>query len=122
MPILDVEMVVSQPLDQPRKLAQRIADATADLFEAGERRVWVRLRELPESHYAENGKAVSGTLPIFIDVLKSSSDSRDIRRQESVALAELIASACDRPKEHVHVLYAPPAAGRIAFGGLLMEG
>ena len=30
-----------------------------------------------------------------------------------------IAEACSRPVEDVHILFEPPAAGRIAFGGKL---
>lgn len=33
------------------------------------------------------------------------------------SLTEAVASACDRPSQGVHVIYEPPARGRIAFGG-----
>ena len=34
-------------------------------------------------------------------------------------LTGAIAAACGRPEENVHLVYEPPAKGRIAFGGEL---
>ncbi|MCB9602302.1 MAG: RidA family protein [Sandaracinus sp.] len=43
-----------------------------------------------------------------------------IRAREAAALAEAFAVLLERPR--VHVLFEPPAAGRIAFGGELVAG
>ena len=56
MPILDVELVVNEgdpPL--PADLAREIADAAGEIFDQPPGECWVRLREIPRRHYAENG-------------------------------------------------------------------
>lgn len=48
--------------------------------------------------------------------------SGDALRDEVAALTRVVAASCDRPTDNVHVLYgAPAAAGRLAFGGSLVE-
>ncbi len=42
-------------------------------------------------------------------------------KDEIAELTERFAEICGRSPEHVHIIYEPPAAGRIAFGGKLRE-
>ncbi len=121
MPILDVEIV--GPLDEAVEdgLAARLADAAAAVIDPDRPQgTWVRLRRLTLDGYAENaGGPPDGTLPVFVSVLEAAPPQSDALEREARALTEAVATACGRPAEHVHLLYEPPAAGRIAFGGEL---
>lgn len=121
MPILDVEIV--GPLDGAIEdgLATRLADAAAAVLDPDRPHgTWVRLHRLPLECYAENaGGPLDGTLPVFVSVLEAVPPRGDALDREVRALTEAVAEARDRPAEHVHLLYEPPAAGRIAFGGEL---
>jgi phenylpyruvate tautomerase PptA (4-oxalocrotonate tautomerase family) len=41
-------------------------------------------------------------------------------RNQIHRLTAAIAKVCERPPENVHLVYEPPARGRIAFGGKLV--
>lgn len=122
MPILDVEIVTAAESAHapglPAGLAARLADVAGVVFGTPAGRTWVRLRRLDGADYAENGGGPEpGVLPVFVTVLQlDPPDAGDLATQVG-ALARAIADATDRPVEHVHVLYEPPARGRIAFGG-----
>ncbi len=117
MPIVDVEVVTDDQL--PTDLAQRLADALGDLFNAPSRTTWVRLRALARSRYAENGRADDGVHPVFVTVRKFRRPADDQIDRELAVLVDRVAELCDRPRENVHVLYEHDAAARIAFGGKL---
>ncbi len=121
MPILEVEIV--GPLDDAIEdgLAARLADAAAAVLDPDRPQgTWVRLRRLDLDGYAENvGGPLAGTLPVFVSVLQAAPPGGDALGREARALTEAVAGACGRSAEHVHLLYEPPAAGRIAFGGEL---
>jgi len=111
MPILDVELVGEPPADGD--LARRLADAAGVVLKTPPGKTWVRLRFL--SDYAENGGGPpAGIRPVFVSVLTA-----DASKDSAEALATAIAEACGRSAENVHILYEPPARGRIAFGGKL---
>ena len=114
MPILDVEFVGSAPPNA----ARAVADAAADVFDAAPGTVWVKLREIPPSHYAENTDTPVPQ-PVFVRVLKRSAPENAGR--EHWALARAIGAALGVKHEHVHVTYEPPAAGRQSFGGDVVE-
>ena len=121
MPILRVEIVGKLPAGKDG-LARRIADAAAEVLKAPPGRVWVRLRYLPRSQYAECGGAVPAAIrPVFVDLLKAVADPEKTRLKEAASLARAIGRACSRPAENVHIFYEPPARGRAAFGGELLE-
>jgi len=42
-------------------------------------------------------------------------------RAEVEALTRAVAQVCGRDPEQVHVIYEPPALGRVAFGGRLVD-
>lgn len=121
MPVLDVEIV--GPLDGAIDdgLAARLADAAAAVLDPDRPQgTWVRLHRLPLDGYAENaGGPLEGTLPVFVSLLEAAPPRGDALEREARALTEAVAGACDRQAENMHVLYEPPAAGRIAFGAEL---
>jgi phenylpyruvate tautomerase PptA (4-oxalocrotonate tautomerase family) len=118
MPILDVEIVASQALDDG--LASRIADMAAQVFGSPPGGTWVRVRSLPKECYAENGVASpEGWHSVFVTVLKAQRPTGLELGAEVRALTEGVARICGRPMENVHVLYEADAQGRIAFGGKL---
>ena len=120
MPIIDVRPVVSAS-QLPDNAAQIIADSIARELNANTGRVWVRLTELPREKYAENGEVVEDNdLPVFVQVLHADWPIENARVQEAEALAVAVAACLGRQVERVHVEYAPPGRGRIAFGGKLV--
>jgi len=122
MPILDIEVVLAGELDIDSTWAQRIADASGKIFGTKPGRTWVRVRKLQLSDYAENGTELAPDLhPIFVSVLKSQLPPVDRLRAESQELTSEIARIVGRQTENVHILYLPPAAERMSFGGTLVE-
>lgn len=122
MPIVDVELVCAREADLLAVPASRIASALGKVFGSPPGRVWVRLRWLPSSRYAENDAEVgAGELPVFVTVLHSHPPQGDARAKEAMEVTRCVASCLERPPERVHVQYAPAAAGRQAFGGRLIQ-
>jgi len=116
MPVLEVEVVGDEELGDD--LAGAIAEAAGAIFGSQPGGTWVRLRGLPQPQYAENGGGPpQGVRPVFVSVLKGGMDEEDQRRAEAGRLAEAIGELCRRPADNVHILYLPPGAGRIFFGG-----
>lgn len=123
MPILEVEIVTGHGEQLQPGLAQRLADAAGDVLGTPSGRTWCRLRALPSDQYAENRAVVPKDIrPVFVTVLKSRVGGADALKSEAAKLCEALAEACGRPKENVHVLYLPEAAGRMSFGGELVAG
>lgn len=123
MPILDIELV--QPdgaLPPPAALTQALADAVGHALGAAPGRTWVRLRTLPAAHYAESETAVAAEeLPVFATVLHAHLPQGDALVAEAAALTQALAACLGRSPQRVHVQYAPAAAGRQAFGGVLVR-
>jgi phenylpyruvate tautomerase PptA (4-oxalocrotonate tautomerase family) len=130
MPILDIEIVApdSTPV-LPANLTQSLADEAAQVFSAQAGTVWVKTRIIPLAHYAENNETPAGTYPVFVTVLKSrarAERSRNIQegselKNEIARLTQVIAKVLNRPETNVHIFYQPDGAGRVAFGGKLVE-
>jgi phenylpyruvate tautomerase PptA (4-oxalocrotonate tautomerase family) len=121
MPILQVE-IVGKPGAGSAGLARRIADAAARVLKAPPGRVWVRLRRLPRAQYAECGGPLPAEIkPVFVSLLKAEQGSQKARLKEAAALSAAIGEACGRGAADVHIFYEPPARGRAAFGGELLE-
>ena len=119
MPIVDVELVADRV---PAGMAQALADAAGAALGAPAGTTWVRLRALPPSCYAENVAAgPTDVLPVFVTVTKRALPARTRLVQEVDALTQAIAGIVGRPPQRVHIEYAPAAAGRIAFGGELVD-
>jgi len=120
MPILDVEIVMDEGESADPGLAGRLADAAGGIFGSVAGGTWVRLRELAATSYAENGGGpLGGVRPVFVEVLLADPPQGEERRLQVHRLTLAIAKLCERAPENVHVLYAAPARGRIAFGGKL---
>lgn len=118
MPILDVELITSEPLDSG--LAAKLAEVAAQVWGGPAGSTWVRLRALPREQYAENGTSVpAGWNAVFVTILKAQRPTGTALQAEVRALTAGIARVCGRPVENVHLLYEPGAQGRIAFGGVL---
>jgi phenylpyruvate tautomerase PptA (4-oxalocrotonate tautomerase family) len=122
MPIIDVELVVSEGATTPAGLAQRLADAAAKVLGVPPGRVWVRLRELPAGNYAENAVDLAAAdLPAFVTVLHARPPTGPALADEAKTLGIAVAECLGVPPERVHVEYAPPGSGRVAFGGALVR-
>ena len=82
----------------------------------------MRLRVLSRGDYAECGGPVPAAVkPVFVNLLLAKAAPQKARLKEAVALAKAVARACGRAPGNVHIFYDPPAAGRAAFGGELLE-
>ncbi len=122
MPILTVEIVARESEEISPNLAGAIAGAAGAIFGSAPGRTWVRLHLLPVARYAENGIAPDATpRPIFVSVLKAEPPAGDALAREVAALTAAIGALCGRPADGVHIIYELPAAGRVAFGGKLVE-
>jgi len=118
VPILDVEIVLKPDERLREGLAEEIADAAGEILGSDPGGTWVKLRELPRVHYAENeGGPTDGVWPVFVEVLKGELPQGEEMNIEAGKLAVEIGRICGRPQENVHILYLPAGAGRIFFGG-----
>ncbi|HET9023944.1 MAG TPA: hypothetical protein VFN64_05190 [Burkholderiaceae bacterium] len=116
MPILDVEVVGQQPGDVPlERLADRLADAVGSALDVPAGQLWVKLRRLPASQYAENGPP-NATLPVFVRVLARLRDPSEWP-QRAATIAAVVAKATGRERASVHVIFEADASGRVFFGG-----
>ena len=116
MPILDIEIVGQQPGDPPtERLAERIATAVGTALGAPAGQLWVKVRKLSASSYAENGPPQQA-MPVFVRVLVRTRDpSIWPARAEGIAIA--VSEATARDRSNVHVIFEPDATGRVFFGG-----
>ena len=122
MPILDIELVCASDRQFASVSAQAIADALGAVLGAPHGRTWIRLRKLDATAYAENHATLDlERLPVFVTVLHAHPPEKERLAAEVAALTAAVAREVGRPADRVHVQYAPPAAGRQAFGGKLVE-
>ena len=119
MPIVDIELVADDPDAGRGPPLQALADELGDLFGSGPGGTWVKLRATDPAGYAENQTVGGAFAPVFVNIVKHQLPDENERRREVAAVAEIVARTLDRPRENVHVLYAPSAEGRIGFGGEL---
>jgi phenylpyruvate tautomerase PptA (4-oxalocrotonate tautomerase family) len=120
MPIVDVQLV-SGGGGQTEVMAASIANALADVFQAQPGRVWVRISYLPSSSYAENGITEAPLFaPVFVRVLHADLPPPEALALEASAVAKAVGTCVQRSVQQVHVEYAPPGRGRVAFGGNLL--
>jgi phenylpyruvate tautomerase PptA (4-oxalocrotonate tautomerase family) len=122
MPIVTVHIVANteRPLDH--NLAQALADAVGRALESPPGQTWVRLRSLSRDEYAENESVVDASeLPVFVSILERQPPTGAKLQAEVNALTRAVAHVVGRPATRVHIEYAPAAAGRISFGGKLVQ-
>lgn len=118
MPLVDVHWI--GPLPQAADaLTAGLADAIGDALHQPPGRVWLRLHEV--SHYAENGGLPAGELPVFVTLTHARPPLGDALKTEIERVTAAVAGVTGRPCERVHLAYAPGGAGRLAFGGRLVE-
>ena len=118
MPIVDIHWVGVLPASAD-DLAGGLADAIGDALQQPPGRVWVRMH--PVAHYAENGVPRVGAPPVFVTLLHARPPAGEALKAEVAAVTAAVAAASGRPPERVHLEYAAPGAGRVAFGGRLVE-
>ncbi len=121
MPILEVRVVGELAAGLAPGLAQRIADAAAQVLGSPPRGTWVAVEMVAPELYAENGGAEPGLPPVLVRVLLRGGPPPDRLADQVAALTRAVAGCCGRPEESVHIVYEPAAAGRVAFGGRLVE-
>jgi len=122
MPILQVEIVDNPGATLASGLAQRLADEAGRVLGAAPGTTWVTVNQIPSTRYAESGgDAGPGYRPIFVRVLKRVLPEGPARTSEIAALTDAVAGVCGWPAGQVHVIYEPPALGRVAFGGAIVE-
>jgi phenylpyruvate tautomerase PptA (4-oxalocrotonate tautomerase family) len=119
MPILRVEYVETREWAPPQDLAQRIADAAAAALHAPPQSVWVTVARVARGNYAENEGAPPDAAPLFVSINKRVLAEGPALAEEAAALTRAIATACGRAPGDIHLIYEPPGAGRVAFGGRL---
>jgi phenylpyruvate tautomerase PptA (4-oxalocrotonate tautomerase family) len=85
------------------------------------RGTWVTVETVAAERYAENAGAEPGVAPVFVRVLLRDGPPRENAAEQAAALTGAVARCCGRPPENVHLFYQPAAAGRVAFGGRLVE-
>ncbi|MEE2777693.1 MAG: hypothetical protein VYE73_13140 [Acidobacteriota bacterium] len=118
MPILEVEVVVQEGEALDDDLASWLAESAGQVLSAPPGGTWVRLRTLPADQYGESGGGPPpGVRPVFVRVLQARPTKDELVDDEVQRLSQTIGELCNRPARNVHILYDPPAAGRIAFGG-----
>ena len=122
MPILDIEIVILDSAGQlPANLTQDLADASARIFGTPQGTVWVKVREILSSHYAEDHGTPPGVFPVFVYVLKAKTQKGPALEEEIRGLTQAIAGVLQRPDTNVHIIYQPNGEGRVAFGGNLVK-
>lgn len=117
MPIIDVE-IVGPAVDV--KIVQPLADALGHAFKAAPGKVWLRVRALPPSHYAENHDP-EPPAPVFVTILARHPPHGDALDRRVASVTEAVARITGCDSRHVHVLFEAATSGRLAFGGVLVE-
>lgn len=123
VPVIDIEIVQSDDAAPPdASLTQALADAAGRVLGSAPGRTWVRVRTLAASRYAQNEATLAADeLPVFVAVLHARLPPSDALATEVAALTRALATCLGRAPDRVHVQYAPPGAGRQAFGGRLVR-
>lgn len=124
MPIIDVERVLPDGLTAaPPGLAQLLADEAGHALGSARGHTWLRLRALPASAYAESGTPLRAddALPVFVTVLQAHPLQGEALAEQVRSLTAALAAVLRCDPGRVHVQIAPPAAGRQAFGGRLVQ-
>jgi hypothetical protein len=119
VPILDVQLIGPVPDAARAGLSQRLADAAGMALASRPQGTWVTVRIVDGDDYAENGGAPAGAAPVLVRVLQYAPPRGEALAAEVGRLTRAVAEACGRAAENVHLVYEPPAQGRIAFGGEL---
>jgi phenylpyruvate tautomerase PptA (4-oxalocrotonate tautomerase family) len=122
MPIVTVEVVAGANDAMAHGIAQSLADAIGRALKSPPGQTWVRVRSLADNQYAENEAFLDAAqLPVFVTIVKRQSPQRAELEAEVAALTRAVAKVIGRPATCVHIEYAPAGAGRLSFGGILVQ-
>ncbi len=121
MPVIDIQIILAQGEQLRSDLAAELANKLGQVLNAAPGQLWLRLQTLPSSNYAENNDPASKGLPVFVTVMHAQAKAAEAMQTEAVALAQAVSGVLARARTHVHIEYAPPGAGRVAFGGSLIH-
>jgi phenylpyruvate tautomerase PptA (4-oxalocrotonate tautomerase family) len=122
MPIVDVQLVLADATAAPIGAAQAVADALGKVFGTPAGQTWVRISTLSASNYAENeSKLAHHELPVFVAVTFANTPEGNARAVQASEIAGATAASLNKSIGQVHIEYAPPARGRIAFGGVFAK-
>jgi phenylpyruvate tautomerase PptA (4-oxalocrotonate tautomerase family) len=122
LPILDISVVLPPAQALAPEMASLLADGVGKSLGAAPGRVWVRLHRIASADYAENDAVLDDhALPVFVTILHARPPEGQARAREVAVLTDVVAAVLKRPHERVHVEYAGAGAGRIAFGGRLVD-
>jgi len=120
MPIVTIQLVQEEASDISAHIVQSLADRLGRIFGTTAGETWVRVTHLARSQYAENDVTVGlNVQSTFVEVLKENLPDEESMATEAKRIAVIVSGKLSRPLDNTHVLYLPPAAGRIAFGGEL---
>lgn len=118
MPIVTIEAVAFDPDRISHDLVRRTADAIGQALGVAPGKVWVRLRALPKSSYAQSGVDAAQTPePVFVQLLRSRLPGADQLEADLVAVTQAVAACLGKLEQDVHVEFMPHGLGRIALGG-----
>ena len=121
MPIVEIEVICQTEAQFGEIEVQLLADAVGKAISSTPGRMWVKLRYLSSSGYAENEAVVSASeLPTFVSVLHAQLPQGEALAAEARAVTLAVATCLGRAAEFVHVQYETAAAGRQAFGGTIV--
>lgn len=120
MPIVEVELVTD---DAPEPgLAPTLADEIGRSLGAPDGETWVRLRVIDRRAYGESGGPLAANVePVFVTVIAHRRPQGEELAAAIRDLTNAVAKTTRRPSAHVHVVFEPDGAGRVAFGGRLVE-
>jgi hypothetical protein len=122
MPIVDIQFVLPKAESLPEGLAQSLVDRLGHTLSVQPGRLWLRLQVLPASQYAENESSIpEHDLPVFVTVIHAKSPTGSALEAEALSVAQAVAEVLAKRRTQIHVEYAPSGAGRIAFGGHLIQ-
>ncbi len=116
MPIVDIEIVGQQPGDPPtERLAERVAAVLSAALGVPQGQLWVKVRKLSASSYAENGPP-DQAMPVFVRMLVRTKDP-SVWPLRAATIATAVSEATARSRQNIHVIFEPDATGRVFFGG-----
>jgi phenylpyruvate tautomerase PptA (4-oxalocrotonate tautomerase family) len=122
MPIVTVEVVAEANGAMAQDMVRSLADAIGRALKSPPGQTWVRVRSLARDQYAENEVLLDAAeLPVFVSILKRQSPRGAELEGEVTELTRAVARVIGRPATCVHIEYAPAAAGRLSFGGVLVK-
>jgi len=101
---------------------QGLCDSLGDALGSRQAGTWVKVTYLPRGSYAENRELLIPAIrPVFVNITRAEMLESEALAKEANGVAAIVAQHLDRPQENIHVIYEPPALGRIAFGGQLAQ-